>query len=124
MRACCCAAGVDQAPAGACLIAAAAASGGRRQLRPPTAGLRAHSLHHFHFHHPPPPRPALRRRSCGDSFEVWCVSPAFEGKRLLDRHKAVARALAPLMTEIHALSIKQSKTPAEVEKAAAAAATS
>lgn len=50
---------------------------------------------------------------CGTSFAVWVVSPAFEGKRLLDRHKAVNAALAPLMPDIHALSIKKSKTPAE-----------
>ncbi|PRW21101.1 putative bolA [Chlorella sorokiniana] len=51
---------------------------------------------------------------CGTSFEVHVVSPQFEGKRLLERHKLVNAALAPLMPEIHALSIKKAKSPAEV----------
>lgn len=70
----------------------------------------------------PPPPPLDIPPSCGASFEVRVVSPAFEGQRLLERHKAVNGALAPLMaSSIHALSIKQAKTPAEVAKAAAAA---
>lgn len=64
---------------------------------------------------PAPHLPALTH-SCGASFEVRVVSPAFEGQRLLERHKAVNAALAPLLPAIHALSIKQAKTPAEVAK--------
>ena len=44
------------------------------------------------------------------------VSSSFEGKRVLERHKLVNAALAPLMPEIHALSIRKAKTP--LEKAA------
>jgi stress-induced morphogen len=46
-------------------------------------------------------------------FEVYVTSPQFEGKRLLQRHKLVNEALAVLMPDIHALSIKRTKTPAE-----------
>jgi BolA protein len=44
---------------------------------------------------------------------VHIVSPAFAGKRLLERHKMVNAALAPLMGSIHALSIRKAKTPEE-----------
>ena len=53
------------------------------------------------------------------------VSPQFEGQRLLGRHKLVNAALAGLMPDIHALSIKKCLTPqqhAEQQAAAASAA--
>lgn len=54
---------------------------------------------------------------CGSSFEVYAVSDLFEGKRLLQRHKMVNEGIGPaLMAEIHALSIKKTKTLAENEK--------
>ncbi|KAL4855615.1 hypothetical protein ACK3TF_003940 [Chlorella vulgaris] len=59
---------------------------------------------------------------CGTSFEVHVVSAAFAGKRVLERHKLVNAALSQLMGDIHALSIKKTKTPAEEAAAAAAAA--
>jgi stress-induced morphogen len=51
---------------------------------------------------------------CGSSFEVYAVSDMFEGKRLLQRHKLVNEGIGQsLMAEIHALSIKKTKTVAE-----------
>ena len=68
--------------------------------------------------HPPPRPPAPRPAAtaccrCGTSFEVYVTSSIFEGKRVLERHKLVTAALAPLMAEIHALSIKATRTPEE-----------
>jgi stress-induced morphogen len=57
--------------------------------------------------------------SCGSAFEVYIVAAAFEGKRLLQRHQLVNRALSDLMPEIHALSIKRTKTPEEMKTASA-----
>ncbi|XP_050381179.1 protein BOLA2 [Argentina anserina] len=48
---------------------------------------------------------------CGASFVVKIVSEQFEGKRLLERHRAVNSALEEEMKEIHALSIKKALTP-------------
>jgi len=46
-------------------------------------------------------------------FDVFVVSAAFEGKPLIQRHRAVYSAVGELMdTDIHALSIS-AKTPAE-----------
>lgn len=59
---------------------------------------------------------------CGTSFEVHVVSAAFAGKRVLERHKLVNAALSQLMGDIHALSIKKTKTPEEEAAAAAAVA--
>lgn len=50
---------------------------------------------------------------CGSSFEVSVVSKQFEGKALLARHRLVNGALAGMMGDIHALSIKGAKTPAQ-----------
>lgn len=55
---------------------------------------------------------------CGTSFEVYVTSGEFEGKRILQRHQLINGALAELMKDIHALSIKLSKTPEEVAAAA------
>jgi len=68
--------------------------------------------------HAPRPLPT----GCGTSFEVRVVSAAFAGKRLLERHKLVNAALADLMPDIHALSIKKAKTPEEEAAAGAAVA--
>ncbi|MCO5592858.1 hypothetical protein L7F22_046862 [Adiantum nelumboides] len=48
---------------------------------------------------------------CGASFLVEVVSSAFEGKRLLERHRLVNAALAEEMKQIHALSLKKALTP-------------
>ena len=53
---------------------------------------------------------------CGTSYEVYITSDIFEGKRLLQRHQLVNKALAELMPDIHALSIKRTKTPAEMQQ--------
>lgn len=55
---------------------------------------------------------------CGSSFEVHVVSCQFEGKRILDRQRLVNAALAELMGDIHALSIKKCWTPAQQAAAA------
>jgi BolA family transcriptional regulator, general stress-responsive regulator len=40
-------------------------------------------------------------------FRVRVVSPAFEGRSMLQRHRAIYEALGPLMeTDIHALAIR------------------
>lgn len=51
--------------------------------------------------------------SCGASFTVQIVSQAFEGKRLLERHRLVNSALEEQMKHIHALSITKALTPAQ-----------
>ncbi|MCO5601538.1 hypothetical protein L7F22_055661 [Adiantum nelumboides] len=48
---------------------------------------------------------------CGASFLVEVVSSAFEGTRLLERHRLVNAALAEEMKQIHALSLKKALTP-------------
>ncbi|KAK4792813.1 hypothetical protein SAY86_023248 [Trapa natans] len=48
---------------------------------------------------------------CGASFVVEIVSPQFEGKRLLERHRMVNAALENEMKQIHALSIRKALTP-------------
>ncbi|KAI8875247.1 bola-like protein [Backusella circina FSU 941] len=52
---------------------------------------------------------------CGQMFEVVIVSPLFEGKRLLARHKLVNEALKDEISKVHAFTQK-SYTPAEWEK--------
>ncbi|MEE4376282.1 MAG: BolA family protein [Candidatus Competibacteraceae bacterium] len=53
-------------------------------------------------------------RSGGGHFNVLIVSPLFDGKPLLQRHRLVYQAVDDLMKqEIHALSIK-ALTPAEL----------
>lgn len=52
----------------------------------------------------------------GGHFSVSIVSSAFEGKRLIQRHRLVYDALgAAMQTEIHALQI-DARTPAEAAK--------
>ena len=48
------------------------------------------------------------------------VSKQFEGKALLARHRLVNGALAGMMGDIHALSIKGAKTPAQAAALASA----
>lgn len=50
---------------------------------------------------------------CGASFDIEIVTAAFEGKRLLERHRVVNTALAEELKEIHALSIRKALTPAQ-----------
>ncbi|KAI8087593.1 bola protein [Gilbertella persicaria] len=52
---------------------------------------------------------------CGQMFEVIIVSPVFEGKRLLARHKLVNEALKEEISKVHAFTQK-SYTPEEWEK--------
>ncbi|KAI8370107.1 bola protein [Choanephora cucurbitarum] len=52
---------------------------------------------------------------CGQMFEVVIVSPVFEGKRLLARHKLVNEALKEEISKVHAFTQK-SYTPEEWEK--------
>ncbi|RMZ52290.1 hypothetical protein APUTEX25_001680 [Auxenochlorella protothecoides] len=60
---------------------------------------------------------SLPTNRCGTGFEVQVVAQAFEGKRLLERHKLVNAALKDIMPNIHALSITRAWTP---QQAAAA----
>lgn len=92
--------------------------GGERRAAPPRSVLR---LVHLAPTFLAPASLALPCHRCGTSYEVRLVSAAFAGKRLLERHKLVNAALAELMPDIHALSIKKAKTPEEEEAAAAAA---
>lgn len=55
---------------------------------------------------------------CGASFEVEVMSEAFEGKRLLERHRLVQAAVSGLMKDIHALSIKKAVAPSQLLGAA------
>ncbi|CAI5495450.1 unnamed protein product [Closterium sp. Naga37s-1] len=52
---------------------------------------------------------------CGTAFDVAVVSPLFEGKRLLERHRMVNSALSDEMPHIHALSIKKAWTPEQMQ---------
>lgn len=48
-------------------------------------------------------------------FRVRIVSPVFEGRKPLERHRMVYAALGPLMkTDIHALSVQAAATEAEL----------
>ena len=49
-------------------------------------------------------------------FEVYVVSSAFEGKGLLARHRMINDIMKPELENnaVHALSIKGTRTPAEV----------
>ncbi len=50
-----------------------------------------------------------------DHFELIVVSTAFEGKKLMERHRMVYSAIGPAVGgEIHALTIK-ANTPQELE---------
>ena len=51
----------------------------------------------------------------GDHFEALVVSPAFEGKTLVERHQLVYTALGDAMrVRVHALTLK-TLTPAQYE---------
>ncbi len=51
----------------------------------------------------------------GRHFEVEVVSPAFEGKSLIQRHRMVMDTVKAQVAsdELHALSIKSARTPEE-----------
>jgi acid stress-induced BolA-like protein IbaG/YrbA len=51
----------------------------------------------------------------GRHFEVEVVSPAFEGKSLIQRHRMVMETVKAQVAsdELHALSIKSARTPDE-----------
>lgn len=51
------------------------------------------------------------RCRCGASFDVEIATAAFEGKRLLERHRIVNTALTEELKDIHALSISKALTP-------------
>ena len=54
-------------------------------------------------------------QSTGGHFKLLIISNYFEGKSLIDRHKAVYSAMGRMMkNEIHALSIK-AVTPSEID---------
>lgn len=57
---------------------------------------------------------------CGSAFEVAVVSPLFDGKPLIARHRLINEALKEEMKNIHALSIKKCWTPAQAEAATGA----
>lgn len=42
----------------------------------------------------------------GGHFVVYITAEAFKGKKLIERHRMVYAAVAPIKHEIHALSIK------------------
>ncbi|VEL06606.1 unnamed protein product [Protopolystoma xenopodis] len=44
--------------------------------------------------------------NCGYKFDVFIVCDAFEGKKLIERHRLVHEALKNEMSEIHALTLK------------------
>jgi BolA protein len=49
----------------------------------------------------------------GGHYHVRIVSPAFEGKKLLERHRMVYEVLMPLKGLIHALAM-ETKAPTEM----------
>lgn len=51
----------------------------------------------------------------GRHFEVEVISPAFEGKSLIQRHRLVMETVKEQVAsdELHALSIKSAKAPGE-----------
>lgn len=49
---------------------------------------------------------AEAKKSGGRHFRVIMVSPDFEGKSLIQRHRMVYDALKPLAPHIHALALK------------------
>ena len=42
----------------------------------------------------------------GDHFQVIVLTPAFQGKTLIEQHQMVHASLEPLKDQIHALAIK------------------
>ena len=61
---------------------------------------------------------AIDVRGDGHHFYASIVSPAFAGKRLVERHLMVKSALKPQFDDgtLHALSIESAKTPEELAK--------
>jgi len=56
----------------------------------------------------------------GDHFQVWIISPSFEGKGLVDQHQMVYAVLREALgsERIHALALK-TYTPEQWERVAA-----
>ncbi|GBG27146.1 Protein BOLA2 [Hondaea fermentalgiana] len=52
---------------------------------------------------------------CGDKFHLTVVSDAFEGVKLLERHRMLQEAIDEAMKRIHAVELK-TYTPAQWEK--------
>mmetsp|Transcript_12558 Transcript_12558/g.24339 ORF Transcript_12558/g.24339 Transcript_12558/m.24339 type:complete len:89 (-) Transcript_12558:574-840(-) len=52
---------------------------------------------------------------CGDKFRITVVTDAFEGVKLLERHRMVQEAIDEAMNHIHAVELK-TYTPAQWEK--------
>ena len=52
---------------------------------------------------------------CGAKFSILCVSAAFEGRSIVEKHQLVHAALGSAMDEIHAVEIK-AYSPAQWEK--------
>eukprot|EP00798_Chlamydomonas_sp_ICE-L_P023177 gene23177-30389_t len=50
---------------------------------------------------------------CGLAYEVFIVSPKFEGLSLIQRHRLINGALEEEMQQVHAMSIKKCWTPAQ-----------
>jgi BolA protein len=48
--------------------------------------------------------------SQGGHFQIIIVAKAFEGKKLLDSHRLIYKALEPVKSSIYALAIKVSAT--------------
>jgi len=74
-------------------------------------------LHFPYFHSQaslPPSSPSTPPLGSA-KFEVLTVSPVFEGKALLQRHRAVNTALAAELEHIHAITLK-CLTPAQWEE--------
>jgi stress-induced morphogen len=51
--------------------------------------------------------------NCGSAFDVHVISQKFEGKNRLAVHRLIHDALASVMGDIHALSIKTAKAPSK-----------
>jgi BolA family transcriptional regulator, general stress-responsive regulator len=49
--------------------------------------------------------------SAGGHYQVTIVSRSFEGKKLLESHRMVYKALEPVKSSIHALSISAKASP-------------
>lgn len=60
----------------------------------------------------------MHSRGLETHYKAVIVSPAFEGKRAIQRHQAVYAAIGDLMRQIHALAL-HTYTPAEWDDGAA-----
>lgn len=58
---------------------------------------------------------------CGSAFSLQIVSPAFEGKKLIQRHRAINDVLKDEISQVHAFQIIKCHTPEQAAAAASAA---